>query len=205
MIRVGSELRQARNDGGLSIRVVAEAADISGPQISRIERGLIRTCSIDKLARIGAVVGLDVRLRSYPGSDALRDAGQIRVIERLRTKVHASVSTRLEVPLPIMGDRRAWDMWLGNLLDELGRHRGMPAEVETRISDGQAQIRRLTLKMRDAEVDHVLLVVADTPINRRAVAAAWNVLGGMFPISARKALTALAAGRYPGGSSLIFI
>jgi transcriptional regulator with XRE-family HTH domain len=202
---VGSELRQARIDAGLSIRVVAGAAGISGPQISRIERGLVPTCSIVQLARIGAVVGLDVRMRSYPGSDALRDAGQVRVIERLRPKVHARVSIRLEAPLPIVGDRRAWDIWLGDLVDELGRRRGMPAEVETRIGDAQAQMRRLTLKMRDAEVEHVLLVVADTPANRRAVAAAWTVLGGMFPISARKALAALAAGRYPGGSSLIFI
>jgi transcriptional regulator with XRE-family HTH domain len=192
-------------DSGLSIRVVADAAGISGPQISRIERGLIPTCSIDQLARIGAVVGLDVRVRTYPGSDALRDAGQVRVIERFRAKVHAGVPIRLEVPLPIVGDRRAWDMWLADLVDEQGRHRSMPAEVETRIGDAQAQLRRLTLKMRDAEVEHVLLVVADTPANRRAVAAAWNVLGGMFPISPRKALAALAAGRYPGGSSLIFI
>jgi hypothetical protein len=96
-------------------------------------------------------------------------------------------------------------MWLGNLVDELGRRRGMPAEVETRVGDAQAQMRRLTLKMRDAEVEHLLLVVADTPANRRAVVAAWTVLDGMFPISARKALAALAAGHYPGGSSLIFI
>jgi transcriptional regulator with XRE-family HTH domain len=202
---VGSELRQARIEAGLSIRVVAESAGISGPQISRIERGLVATCSIAQLARIGAVVGLDVRVRSYPGSDALRDAGQVRVIERLRPKVHAGVSIRVEVPLPIVGDRRAWDMWLGNLVDELGRRRGMPAEVETRVGDAQAQMRRLTLKMRDAEVEHLLLVVADTPANRRAVVAAWTVLDGMFPISARKALAALAAGHYPGGSSLIFI
>jgi hypothetical protein len=112
---------------------------------------------------------------------------------------------RLEVPLPIVGDRRAWDVWLADLIDDVGRRRGMPVEVESRIGDAQAQMRRLTLKMRDAEVDHVLLVVADTPANRRAVAAAWIVLGVMFPISARKALAALAAGRYPGGSCLVFI
>lgn len=203
--RVGADLRQARVDGGLSIRVVAVASGISGAQISRLERGLLPTVSITQLARVGAVVGLDVRVRTYPGSDALRDAGQLRVIERLRLRVHSGVRIRLEVPLPIVGDRRAWDVWLANLVDELGANRRMPAEVETRIGDAQAQMRRLTLKMRDGDVEHVLLVVADTPANRRAVSAAWNVLGGMFPVSARKALAALSAGRYPGGSSLIFI
>jgi hypothetical protein len=81
----------------------------------------------------------------------------------------------------------------------------MPAEVESRISDAQAQIRKLTLKMRDAGIDDVLLVVADTPANRRAIAAAWSMIGSLFPISQRRALSALAEGRYPGGSSLIFI
>ena len=205
VIRVGAELRQARVEAGLAIRVVADAVGISGAQISRIERGLLPTASIVQLARIGAVVGLDVRVRTYPGPDALRDAGQVRVIERFRGKVHPRVPIGMEVPLPGVGDRRAWDLWLANLVDDLGRERGMPAEVETRIGDAQALMRRLTLKMRDAQVEHVLLVIADTPSNRRAVAAAWNVLAGMFPISARKALAALAIGRYPGGSSLIFI
>jgi hypothetical protein len=89
--------------------------------------------------------------------------------------------------------------------DEEGRLRGMPAEVETRIHDAQAQVRRITLKMRDSGTDAVIVVVADTPLNRRAVAAAAPMLSGTFPVTARKALAALAEGRYPGGSCLLFI
>ncbi len=74
----------------------------------------------------------------------------------------------------------------------------MPAEVETRIHDAQAQVRRITLKMRDSGTDAVIVVVADTPLNRRAVAAAAPMLSGTFPVTARKALAALAEGRYPG-------
>jgi hypothetical protein len=59
--------------------------------------------------------------------------------------------------------------------------------------------------MRDADESHVLLVVADTPANRSAVAAAASVLSGMFPVSARRALEALGTGRFPGESSLIFV
>jgi hypothetical protein len=82
------------------------------------------------------------------------------------------VTVRLEVPLPIVGDRRAWDVWLRKLVDTDGVHRELPGEIETRIVDTQALVRKMTLKMRDAGVEVVLLVVADTPSNRHAVAAA---------------------------------
>jgi hypothetical protein len=115
------------------------------------------------------------------------------------------VTVRSEVPLPIVGDRRAWDVWLGKLVDTDGVHRELPGEIETRIVDTQALVRKLTLKMRDAGVEVVLLVVADTPSNRHAVAAAWPSMAAMFPVSTRMALAALAEGRYPGGSSLVFL
>jgi len=204
-VRLGSDLRSARVAAGLSLRNVGEVAGISGSQISRIERGLASATSVAQLARIGAVVGLDVRIRAYPGGDPLRDAGQLQVTYRFRKRLPADVTIRLEVPLPIPGDLRAWDMILGHLLDEEGRFRAMPVEVESRISDAQAQIRRIQLKLRDSDMEIALVVVADTPSNRRAIAAASGIIAGMFPISPRKALAALAEGRYPGGSSLIFI
>lgn len=81
----------------------------------------------------------------------------------------------------------------------------MPVEGETRIIDAQGQIRRITLKMRDSGIDHVLLVVADTPAHRQAVVSAQVIIAESFPISARKAVAALAAARHPGGSALLFI
>ena len=205
LVRLGVELRTARVNAGLSLRFVGAAVRLSASQISRIERGLAPRTSATQLARIGAVVGLDVRLRAYPGGDPTRDSGHLRVIDRLRARLHPGIRVRVEVPLPNAGDLRAWDIWLAGLVDSVGEQREMPAEVETRINDLQAQIRRLTLKMRDGGAEHVLLVVADTPANRSAVAAARSAISGMFPISQRKALLALAAGRYPEGSSLVFI
>lgn len=181
------------------------AVGLSAAQLSRIERGLVPTASVMQLARIGAVVGLDVRVRAYPGPDPIRDAGHVRVFERLRRQISPAIQVRIEVPLPLPGDLRAWDASLDSLIEGGGRRRSLRVEVETRITDAQAQIRRIALKMRDAQVDHVLVVVADTPANRRAVSAAWAAIGSMFPISRRTALSALAEGRYPGGSSLVFI
>ena len=203
--RLGSELRVARVSAGLSQREVGALVGLSAAQISRIERALAPNVSVSQLVRIGAVLGLDVRVRAYPGGDAVRDAGQARVLQRLRLRVHPRVPFRLEVPLPIVGDLRAWDAWLGDLIDDDGRRRNLPTEAETRVVDAQATVRRLTLKMRVGGVDAVLVVVADTPMNRRAIAAAWPAIAPQFPVSARKALAALAEGRYPGGSSLIFI
>jgi transcriptional regulator with XRE-family HTH domain len=205
LARLGSDFRTGRVGAGLSQRQVGMHVGASASQISRVEGGLSPKVSVAMLARIGAVVGLDVRLRAYPGADPLRDAGHLRVIERLRNLLAATVTVRVEVPLPIPGDRRAWDVWLGNLTDEAGLPHNMPAEVETRLADAQGLIRRLTLKLRDASLDELLLVIADTPTNRRAVAAASTSLSAMFPLPPRRASAALAAGRYPGASSLLFI
>jgi hypothetical protein len=108
------------------------------------------------------------------------------------------------VPLPVVGDSRAWDAWIDAFADASGAE-SLPVEAETRVTDAQAQIRRIMLKVRDAGVDHVLIVIAETPANRAAVAAARGLIAGTFPVSPRKALAALAAGRHPGGSALIFI
>jgi transcriptional regulator with XRE-family HTH domain len=204
LLRLGAELRQGRVSAGLSLAAVSGAVGISAAHIARIERGLVPTAGVAQIARIGAVVGLDVRVRAYPGPDPLRDAGQLRLIDRFRSHLHPQLRLRLEVPLPIVGDSRAWDAWIDAFAGALGPE-SLPVEAETRMTDAQAQIRRIMLKARDAGVDHVLIVIADTPANRAAVAAARGLIAGSFPVSPRKALAALAAGRHPGGSALIFI
>jgi hypothetical protein len=50
----------------------------------------------------------------------------------------------------------------------------------------------------------VILVIADTMRNRRALAAAPGSFSA-FDRNARRVLSALAAGRDPGGSSLILL
>ena len=173
----------------------------------RIERGLVPEVSVRQLARIGAVVGLDVRTRAYPGGDPIRDMAQVRLLRRLIERIHPALVFRTEVPLPIDGDQRSWDGWMtgfrkpGLSLDR----RALPIDAETRLHDVQALLRRLMLKLRDSAEDHVLLVVADTRSNRHAVAAAADILGATFPTQPRAALASLSAGQHPGGSALIFL
>lgn len=201
-IRIGHELRVARLIAGKSLEVVARASRISPSQVGRIERGVLPAVSVDQLARVGAVLGLDVRVRAYAGPDPLLDAGQVALLGRLRDRSHADLSFRTEVVLPIVGDQRAWDALIGGLT---GLMPELPVDADTRLVDRQAQVRRLMLKLRDSGFDAVLWVIADTRGDRDALAAGASTILPDFPISARKALGALADGRHPGGSAVVLI
>jgi len=203
--RLGTELRSARMIAGRSLDDVGPAAGMSPSTAGRIERGVLRAVTIDQSARLGAVLGLDIRVRAYPGSSDLRDAGQLAVGERLRGRLHVSLTFRSEQPLPIPGDQRAWDGWIGGLGDGPHGVDSMPCEIETRLVDIQAQTRRIMLKLRDSGHVHVLLVVADTGRNRDAIKAAESALAELFPLSTREVLRALADGRHPGASGLVVI
>jgi len=202
LVAIGGEIRAARVSAGLSLGSVGRAAGMSYSQVGRIERAVHANVSAKQLARIGAVVGLDVRIRAFPGPAPLRDAAQIALLNRLRGRLNPILTLRTEVPLPVDGDQRAWDAMITGFIPQGPT---LPAEAETRVYDFQAQTRRIMLKCRDADIGHILLAVAGTRTNRLAVKAAGSAVPEMFPISAREALAALAAGRHPGGSALIFL
>jgi transcriptional regulator with XRE-family HTH domain len=203
LVVVGADIRAARLSAGLSLGAVGRAVGLSYSQVGRIERAVHGTVSATQLARIGAVVGLDVRIRAFPGPAPLRDAAQLALLERLRGRLNPMLTMRTEVPLPMEGDQRAWDATIDGFATR--QTPMLPAEAETRIHDFQAQTRRIMLKCRDAGFDHVLLVVAGTRGNRLAVKAAGTAVAEMFPIPARDALALLGAGEYPGGSALVFL
>ena len=203
--RIGTELRRARVASGLSLREVGAGAAMSASQVSRVERALLATVSVDQLARLSVVVGLDLRLATYPGDEPLRDAGHLALIDRFRRRLHPATDFRTEVPLPVGGDRRAWDGYLRGLRDPVGDRASLPVEFETRMDDFQAQTRRLWLKARDAGEPDLLVVVADTRRNRAAIQAAGAAIAERFPVSPRAVLAALAAGRHPGGSGLLLL
>lgn len=204
LVRLGGEYRLARRGSGLSLVSVASEVGISKSHLARIERAEVPNVGLQHLVRIGAVLGLDVRIRAYPGGDPLRDAGQVRLGGRFRSRVHPAVRIRSERVLPHVDDGRAWDQWLDGWPSGDDRD-GMPAELETRVGDYQGLMRRLNRKMRDGRVTSMLLVVADTPSNRRAIASAEAQVAADFPVSARAALASLAAGERPAGSALIFV
>jgi len=201
-MRIGHELRVARQALGLSAHAIGAMSGMSGAQVARIERGVLLTVSADQLARIGAAVGLDVRVRAYPGADPTLDAGQIALLGRLRLRLPGHLGFRTEVPLPIRGDQRAWDAAIDRLI---GIAPVLPVEAESRLIDGQAQVRRIMLKLRDSGLGSVLVIVADTRRNRDWLSAAASTIVADFPIPPRRALAALAAGEHPGGSAIVVL
>jgi transcriptional regulator with XRE-family HTH domain len=196
--RVRADIAGARRNSGLSQDAVGAACGISGSTEGRIENGITRTVDIRTLAAMAAAVGLELRLRAYPAGDAIRDAGQVRLLERLKARLHPLLAWSTEVPLPIPGDLRAWDALIR------GPSWRIAVDAETVLDDIQALERRLALKRRDGDVDHVILLVADTARNRRAIASAPASFAD-FPLRTRQILAALRDRRDPDGSGIVIL
>ena len=76
-VRIGRELRVARQVVGRSLDSVGAEARMSGAHVGRIERGIVRAVTLEQLGCLGSIVGLDVRVRTYQGPAAILDAGQV--------------------------------------------------------------------------------------------------------------------------------
>lgn len=192
------DLRNARLAAGLSQRSVGRAVGRSRQEIGAIERGELVDIGLVQLARLAAAVGLDVPIRTFAGGSPLRDAAQLSLLERFRVAIGPSLPWRTEVPVsrdPL--DRRAFDAVLA-----LGRT-SVGVEAITRLTDLQAQIRAITLKQATAGFASVVLVLADTRHNRRAVHDGETTLGAAFPLPPRIVLAALRAGTPPSGNGYV--
>ena len=197
--RAGRELRNARRDRGLSLREVGRACGLSESQVSRIERGVASRVSVYDLARLHAVVGLELSVRSFPGGRPIRDDAHAALLEDFHAQLHPTVGWSTEVPMPARGDLLAWDAFI----QRPGWRYGV--EAETSPTDGQSLIRRLNLKRRDGDVDGVLLITRPTARTRAFLDAAAVDLIGAFPVAARDVLERLGRGEDPGGSAVILL
>lgn len=197
--RICDEIRRARRSLGLSLKAVAAEARLSVAELSRIERALVPGVSLVRLAQLCAVVGLDLSARTYPGGPPLRDARHGRLLAKLKARVHAVLGWATEVPLPNPGDQRAWDA----MIRGSGWRYGV--ECEMNPIDGQALLRRLTLKQRDGAVDGVILLLPDTRQTRLFRREFADLLTVQFPVRSSMALSRLAAGRSLGGSTIIVL
>jgi transcriptional regulator with XRE-family HTH domain len=173
---LASELREARVAAGLSQRAVADAAGLTRSKISETERARRFVLRFDEASRHAAVLGLRLSVKAYPQGAPLRDAGQLRLLERFRVQVHRSLHWRTEVPIGSLGDLRAWDVQL----DGPG---SIGVDAEMRLRDIQAIQRRCETKWRDSGVDRVL-VVAATIHNRTVLREHSVALLSTFPATA---------------------
>jgi hypothetical protein len=195
----GAEIRLSRRGSGTSIRAASKSVGMSETTFGRIERGILPTVSVEQLAIACAAVGLRFVARAYPDGDPVRDAAHARLIRRFRGELPPQVTLRTEVPIPIPGDRRAWDglCALGGTM--------VGIEAETRLIDLQALDRRIALKCRDSGVTLVVLLVADTSANRRALREHRESLRPAFPLDTRAAMAAIRAGHAPEASAVVVL
>ena len=105
---------------------------------------------------------------------------------------------RIEEPLPITGDLRAFDLMLRRQALRVAH------EFVSRLRDVQGQVRPLLLKQRDAGVGSLILVLRDTVENRRVAREAGALLADAFPLAPRAVLAAIRDGRDPGGNGVVF-
>ena len=199
LARLMAEARAARLAAGLGQDDVAAALGISRSQYSRMERGLSPDISINRAARLFAVLGQELSVRAFPAGDPIRDVAHTALLERLRARCHRSFRWRTEVPLPIPGDLRAWDATAVCPTCRIG------VEAETRLRDIQALDRRLALKQRDGGMDRLVLLVLDSRSNREVVRAYGDLLALRFPVQGTRAMELLGAGVDPGGNVLVLL
>ena len=196
---LGRELRLARISAGLNQATVARRLATSQSRVSRVERSANVRASLDELVRHAAAVGLRLHVRAYPTERRLLDEPQVALLSRLRARITADCSWELEVPVPIPGDLRACDARI--------RVAGVTVIVEaiTRLADAQAQVRAAQLKRRDMQADRLMLLLAATETNRRALRVADVAIAEAFPIRTAAALRALSRGHPPAADAIVLL
>ena len=183
---------------GLSQTHLGSVVGIPSSEVSRIELGQSQHVPYLTLVLLASALGLDLPLRTFPGGDPIRDAAQIGLLARFRSRL-PDLRHVAEVPLGIHGDQRAWDEVMS------GQGWSIPVEAETRLRDVQALERRLALKLRDSQRDRLILLVADTRHNRLTLRLSGESLAGAFPVPGRDALRELDVGRCPAGSAVVIL
>lgn len=194
----GLDLRAWRHAAGLTQREVARAAHISRSLLCNLELARARNVTVRTLAVLNSVLGHELSVKGFPVGEPIRDAAQVRLLDRLRDRVHPAFRWTLEAPMPIAGDLRAWDARLDGLVS-------IGVEAETRLSDLQQLQRRVALKQRDSGVDRIVLLVASTHHNRKVVEGAVATLRQSLPLDTRETLLALGRGRDPGANGLVIL
>lgn len=192
---IGREVLLARTNLGMTVRSAARLAGISATTYRNVERGA-PSVRLTTICRVATALGLKLWAKAFPVREpSLRDTGQLRLAERLRTMAHGSHRFVLELAL---GNGRSADVVL------FGPDEILLIEIYRILSDFQAQYRsaadkRLQLSERHQRPVRLVLVVEDTHRNRRMAREHTNVLQASLPATSRdvaKAIrTATALGR----------
>jgi transcriptional regulator with XRE-family HTH domain len=198
--RLVGEIVEARRNAGLSQQTLSQLVGCSQSEISRLEHLQRRDeVAMVRLAQVAAVMGLDLSAGLHPVGEAIRDKGHQLLIARFVRQLSPTWRVAREVPLPNVGDPRAWDLVLRMDGCVVG------IEAETRVRDIQALARRMHVRQRDGGTMAVLLTLAESAHNRRVLPELVEALGSEFGTSSRATLRALREGRPVTGSGVLML
>ncbi len=194
-----SELRQARITADISQREMAARLGWSQAEYWRFENNRVANLAMPDIGAAAALLGFDLSSALHPAGDAIADRGQQSAIARLRGMIGTQWKVFAEALLPGPGDKRSWDLLLrlGNQI--------VGIEVETKVRDIQALVRKIRARQRDGGTDEIVLVLADTRTNRRLVTQLREALGPQFATPPSGIRAALQAGRPVPGSGVLLI
>lgn len=200
--RTISELRDRRVTVGVSQTGMARELGLSQANLWRIEAGQVDEMTVVRLSEMASVLGLEISVGLHELGDPIRDKGQQALAGRFEGVLSPAWRVTSETLLPQPGDLRAWD----KLLRLTGESRQLVGvDLETRIRDIQALVRRTRLRERDGGVDAILLVLSDSATNRALVGQLRETLGPEYSTSARGLFKALREGSPVPGSGVVLL
>lgn len=199
---IGADIALTRARFGWTWADVGRRAGVAPVTCARIERG-DRGVQLNTLCAIGEAVGLDVVLRVYPGrGPSLRDRGQLLIAQHLCSIVDSRWQARIEAAAGDHGE--AVDVMF------LGPTEIIAVEIDRLLLDYQERHRRNDQKRRWLAERHqrpvrLVMVVEDSPRNRRAVEPHSELIRTVLPRTTRQVLTSLRTGEPLGGDGLMWI
>ena len=195
--RLLTELRQERVKADVSQRAMADQLGWSQARYWRFENAA--EADLEELSAVAAILGLELSSNLHRVSDSLADRGQLALLARFRSLLSPSVKVFTEALLPNPGERRSWDLLLRIAAQIVG------VEAETKIRDVQATVRKVRGRERDGGADVLLILLADTRVNRSARDELVVNLGERFITLPRLLLDALRKGEPLPGSGVLLL
>lgn len=198
---IGREVVLARTNLGLTRRRAARVAGVSPQTQERIEAG-DASVRLDTVCRVAGAVGLKVWAKVFPVSvPSLRDTGQLRIAEILRSAAH--IAYRVVIELGMGNGRSADEVFFGP--EEI-----IHTEIERFLADYQAQYRSASAKRDELAAHHhrpvrLVLVVEDTLRNRAVVRQHAALIASALPAGSREVMRAIRTGRPLGRDGMLWI
>jgi hypothetical protein len=176
---------------------------MSKSALARLLSGQREDLGVIEPSQVASVLGYEMSVGLHPVGDPVRDKGQIAIAKRFDGLLSDAWKVADEALLPGAGELRAWDKLL-RLVGANPRHL-VGVDIETRIRDQQALVRRTRQRERDGLVDAILIVLSDSATNRRLVGGLRQSLGPDYAASPRQILGGLRSGQRLVGSGVVLI